>query len=164
MSAEERELEIGDMAPDFCLPDMENESACLADFGGKWVVLYFYPKDDTPGCTMEAVHFTRALDDYAGLNAVIVGVSTDTVESHCRFAEKHDLKVNLLSDVEHEVAEAYGAWRPKKLFGREFLGVVRSTYLIDPEGRIAHIWPRVQVRGHVEEVRQKLEGLQEGGG
>ena len=160
MEGEKGKLKVGDMAPDFCLLDMDNERMCLADFRGKWVVLYFYPKDNTPGCTMEAVYFTRALDKFEELNTVILGVSADSVESHCRFAEKHDLRVNLLSDVQHEALEKYGVWQPKKLFGRELLGAVRSTFLIDPQGRIAHMWPRVKVQGHVEEVKSKIEELQ----
>ncbi len=153
-------LEIGKKAPDFCLPDQNNKEVCLEDFRGKWVILYFYPKDNTSGCTREAIDFTEHLDEINSLNAVVLGVSPDSVKSHVRFREKHGLKVTLLSDPEHEVLETYGAWQLKKMYGREYYGVVRSTFLIDPEGKIAFIWPKVKVKGHVEAVIEKLKELQ----
>lgn len=153
-------LEIGKKAPDFCLPDQNNKEVCLEDFRGKWVILYFYPKDNTSGCTREAIDFTEHLDEINSLNAVVLGVSPDSVKSHVRFREKHGLKVTLLSDPEHEVLETYGAWQLKKMYGREYYGVVRSTFLIDPEGKIALTWPKVKVKGHVEAVIEKLKELQ----
>ncbi len=153
------ELKVGDKAPDFCLPDKDGNEVCLKDFRGKWVVLYFYPKDNTSGCTKEAVEFTEHLDEFASLNAVVFGVSKDSVKSHKNFAEKHGLKVTLLSDPEHKVIEQYGAWKLKKRYGREYYGTQRSTFLIDPDGVIRHIWPNVRVKGHVEAVLEKLKEL-----
>ncbi len=153
------ELKVGDKAPDFCLPDKDGNEVCLKDFRGKWVVLYFYPKDNTSGCTKEAIDFTEHLDEFASLNAVVLGVSKDSVKSHKNFAEKHGLKVTLLSDPEHKVIEQYGAWKLKKRYGREYYGTQRSTFLIDPDGVIRHIWPNVRVKGHVEAVLEKLKEL-----
>jgi peroxiredoxin Q/BCP len=160
MTAQQGDLKIGDLAQDFCLPDKDNKEACLHDFKGTWVVLYFYPRDNTSGCTREAVDFTDALDEFKKLNAVVLGVSADSVESHSKFAAKYQLKVALLSDGGHEVLEKYGVWQLKKLYGREFWGVVRSTFLIDAKGKIAYVWPRVKVKGHVEVVKRRLMELQ----
>ena len=160
MTAHQGELQIGDLAPDFCLPDKDNNEACLRDFKGTWVILYFYPRDNTSGCTREAVDFTGALNEFEKLNAVVLGVSADSVESHAKFAAKYQLKVALLSDGDHEVLEQYGVWQLKNLYGREFWGVVRSTFLIDPAGKIAYVWPRVKVKGHVEAVKRRLLELQ----
>ena len=123
------------------------------------MVLYFYPKDNTSGCTLEARGFTMAAKDFEKEGAVILGLSPDSPESHCRFTDKHGLGITLLSDTEHEVLEAYGAWQKKRMYGREFMGVVRSTFLIDPEGTQAHVWPKVKVAGHVEAVLEKLREL-----
>jgi peroxiredoxin Q/BCP len=150
----------GDLAPEFCLPDKDNRDVCLHDFKGMWVVLYFYPRDNTSGCTREALDFSAVRDELERLNAVILGVSADSVESHRKFVEKHKLKVTLLSDIEHRVLARYGAWQLKKLYGKEFWGTIRSTVLIGPDGMIAHIWPKVQVKGHAEAVKRKLEELQ----
>ncbi|MGC9443568.1 MAG: peroxiredoxin [Candidatus Methanospirareceae archaeon] len=153
-------LKAGDLAPAFCLPDKDNQDVCLHNYKGTWVALYFYPRDNTSGCTREALDFSTARDDLKRLNAVVLGVSADSVERHRNFVAKHNLTVRLLSDTEHKVLARYGAWQLKKLYGREFWGTVRSTALIDPEGVIAHIWPKVQVKGHVEAVKQKLVELQ----
>jgi peroxiredoxin Q/BCP len=153
-------LEIGEKAPEFCLEDPDRGEMCLKDLKGKWVVLYFYPKDNTKGCTMEALEFTAAEDEFTAKNAVIIGVSPDSLKSHTNFRQKHDLSINLLSDTEKEVLEAYGVWQKKKMYGREYMGVVRSTYLIDPEGKIAYVWPKVKVAGHVDNVMEKLSELQ----
>lgn len=152
-------VEIGDKAPQFCLPDKDNRKVCLRDFAGKWVVLYFYPKDNTSGCTMEAVYFTKAKAQFETLNSVILATSADSMESHCKFADKHGLEITLLSDPDHKVLETYGSWQKKKMYGREFWGVVRSTFLIDPKGKIRYVWPKVKVAGHVEEVKDKLAEL-----
>ncbi|MCE5273398.1 thioredoxin-dependent thiol peroxidase [bacterium] len=152
-------VKAGDRAPDFSLPDQAESTARLGDYRGKWVVLYFYPKDDTPGCTTEACEFTSALDDLAALDAVVLGVSPDSPASHGKFAAKHGLKVRLLSDPEHRVLEQYGAWQEKSNYGKKYMGVQRSTFLIDPQGRVAFDWPKVSVKGHVEEVRAKLAEL-----
>ena len=154
------QLKKGVVAPDFCLPDNDNQDVCLHDVTGTWVVLYFYPRDNTSGCTREARDFSAARDDLKRLTTVVLGVSADPVESHRKFVEKHNLTVRLLSDSEHKVLERYGAWQLKKLYGKEFWGTVRSTILIDPDGVIAHIWPKVRVTGHVEAVKHKLEELQ----
>ena len=154
------ELKIGDEAPAFCLPDAEKGRVCLKDHRGKWVVLYFYPKDNTKGCTMEALEFTAAESDFDTRGAVVIGVSPDSPESHTKFIEKHDLGITLLSDTEKEILTGYGVWQKKKMYGREYMGVVRSTYLIDYEGRIAYTWPKVKVAGHANEVMEKLVELQ----
>ncbi len=145
------------IAEDFCLPDYKGEAHCLHDFRGKWVVLYFYPKDNTSGCTKEAKDFTRMKKEFEKLNAVIIGISKDPPKSHARFIEKQELDILLLSDVNHEVIEKYGAWGKKKRYGREYFGTVRSTFLIDPQGRIVRAWENVKVAGHVEEVLAALK-------
>ena len=152
-------VEIGKKAPEFCLPDQDGNEVCLKDFRGKWVVLYFYPKDNTSGCTREAIDFTENLKDFEELDAVVLGVSKDSVKSHKNFMEKHGLKITLLSDPEHKVIEAYGAWKLKKRYGREYFGTERSTFLIDPDGIVRFIWRNVKVKGHVEEVKNKLKEL-----
>ena len=158
--AETSAPKVGEPAPDFCLPNQDDKMVCLRDLQGKWVVLYFYPKDNTSGCTREAVDFTTFLNAFHERNAVVIGISPDSTRSHRNFTSKHGLKVTLLSDPEHKVIESYGAWQLKKMYGREYYGVVRSTFLIDPEGKIAWVWPRVKVKGHVEAVLQKLVELQ----
>jgi peroxiredoxin Q/BCP len=156
-----KELKIGNKAPKFCLPDADENSVCLKNFKGKWIILYFYPKDNTSGCTKEAIGFTEKKEEFENLGAVILGVSPDSSKSHRNFREKKELTITLLSDPEHKVLEAYGAWQLKKMYGREYMGVVRSTYLIDPEGKNAYIWPKVKVKGHVEDVLEKLKELRE---
>lgn len=152
-------LKVGDKAPAFCLPDKDDKEVCLKDFGGRWVVLYFYPKDQTAGCTKEACEFTERLGDFVRMEATVLGVSADSTESHRKFAAKSKLSIELLSDPRHEAIAAYGAWQPKKIFGKEILGTVRSTFLIDPMGNIAYIWPSVNPWGHANEVRKKLAEL-----
>lgn len=153
-------VEVGDMAPDFCLPMAADREFCLKDRDKGWLVLYFYPKDNTSGCTREAVDFTHHLPDFRRLGAEVVGVSRDSPASHEKFVAKHDLGVKLLSDPEHLVTEAYGAWALKKMYGKESFGVIRSTFLIDPEGKIAYIWRRVKVDGHANAVIERLQKLQ----
>ena len=152
-------LNVGDMAPDFSLPDQNEKAVSLSDLKGKWVVLYFYPKDNTSGCTTEACDFTARYEEFSRLDAEILGASPDSAKSHRNFIQKQNLGITLLSDPDHKVLESYGAWQKKSMYGREYMGVVRSTYLIDPEGRLAYIWPKVKVKGHVEEVRNKLGEL-----
>ena len=156
-----KKLDVGDEAPDFCLPNQENKNVCLRDFRSKWVILYFYPKDNTSGCTREALDFTSSLPEIEKLNGVVLGVSPDSVKSHFNFMNKHNLRVTLLSDTEHKVLEAYGVWGLKKRYGREYYGVIRTTYLIDPDGKIAYIWRNVRVKGHAENVVKKLRELQQ---
>ncbi len=149
----------GASAPDLCLPDQDRKETCLKDLRGSWIVLYFYPRDNTPGCTIEAKEFTEVMNEIANMDAEVIGVSPDSVESHCSFIEKHELKIRLLSDLDKVALQAYGAWREKKLYGREFMGVVRSTFLIDPEGKIAKVWPNVKAKGHAEKVLESLKEL-----
>lgn len=143
-------------ASDFCLQNQDNQKVCLGDYKGKWVVLYFYPKDNSKTCTLEAIDFTDKLKQFEDLDAIVMGVSPDSVKSHKNFATKHDLNFILLSDPEHEVLEKYGVWKLKKMYGREYMGVERSTFIIDPEGNILSEWEKVRVKGHVEAVKQKI--------
>ncbi|NOY24094.1 MAG: thioredoxin-dependent thiol peroxidase [Acidobacteria bacterium] len=149
-------LETGEKAPGFLLMNAEEEPVQLEDFSGKWLVLYFYPKDNTPGCTMEALDFTALKESFATAGSVIVGVSPDSCAKHRNFIGKKKLTIELLSDSEHQVLEAYGVWQLKKNYGREYYGVVRTTFLIDPEGKIEKIWPKVRVKGHAEAVLAAL--------
>ena len=155
-----KELQVGDRAPDFTLNNQSEEDVSLSEYAGSWLVLYFYPKDNTSGCTLEAKEFTCLVDDFSDLNAMVIGVSKDSIKSHNNFIEKHDLGIELLSDPEHEVMEKYGVWQMKKLYGREFMGIVRSTFLISPEGEIAHVWYKVKAKGHAEKVFETLKELQ----
>ncbi len=152
--------QIGQLAPDFTTTDQNSQTVSLQDFRARWLVLYFYPKDNTPGCTTEAQDFSDNDDRFNELNAVVVGVSPDSELSHCKFIDKHNLTIRLLSDPEHRLIEAYGAWRLKKFMGKEYMGVVRSTFLIAPDGKIASLWDKVRVKNHVAEVLQELERLQ----
>ena len=151
-------LDVGDPAPDVALATGSGETVRLADLRGKWVVLYFYPKDDTPGCTKEACGFRDTRAAFTRANAVVLGVSRDGPASHQRFAAKYRLPFPLLSDPDAAAAKAYGVYKQKSLYGRLFLGVERTTFLIDPQGRIARIFPKVRVEGHIEEG---LEALRE---
>lgn len=146
-------------AAEFCLPDQNGDMLCLGNLTGKWVVLYFYPKDNSKSCTLEAVNFADNLKGLEEMGAVVVGVSPDSVKSHQNFANKHNLNFSLLSDPEHEVLEKYGVWKLKKMYGREYMGVERSTFIINPEGYIESEWRKVRVKGHVEEVKQSLSRL-----
>ncbi|MBN1140612.1 MAG: peroxiredoxin [Deltaproteobacteria bacterium] len=150
------------MAPAFVLRDQESREVRLEDFQGRWVVLYFYPKDGTSGCTREALDFSMRAGELATLDAVIVGISPDSVKSHANFVVKNGLKLQLLSDPHHEVCERYGVWRMKKMCGRESMGVVRSTFLIDPHGIVKKIWDNVKVDGHGQEVHQALRAMAPG--
>jgi thioredoxin-dependent peroxiredoxin len=149
-------LQIGNHAPDFSLPDSTGSQKTLSALRGKWVVLYFYPKDNTSGCTREAIEFTGEVSSFKKLGATIIGISPDSSQSHAGFIAKHGLHIELLSDPEHTVCSLYGVWQKKKLYGREYFGVVRTTVLIDPEGIVKKIWEKVKVPGHVTEVREHL--------
>jgi len=153
-------LEIGDSVPSFCLPNQDEEEICFRDIKGRWIVLYFYPKDNTPGCTTEACDFTEALPDFTGMEAMILGVSPDSPKKHRNFIEKKELKITLLADEEKELCQSFGIWQLKKFMGREYMGVVRSTFILSPEGKIAYAWSKVRVKNHVEEVKAKLMELQ----
>jgi thioredoxin-dependent peroxiredoxin len=152
-------LEVGKKAPGFTLPDQDGEPVTLSDFKGKAVVLYFYPKDDTPGCTQEACDFRDGYSALKKKGAVVLGVSPDDSKRHGKFAGKFKLPFSLLADTEHAVALAYGAWAEKSMYGRKYMGIVRSTFLIAPDGVVARVWPKVKVKGHVEEVQKALAEL-----
>lgn len=152
-------IEVGQIAPDFVLPSDRDEEIQLSRFRGSPVVLYFYPKDDTPGCTREACSFRDLQQEMKKLGAVVLGVSPDTVESHKKFREKYNLNFPLLADVDHAVAEAYGAWREKVRFGKKSMGIQRSTFLIDSEGVVRKVWKNVQVDGHDAQVLDVLRDL-----
>lgn len=149
----------GDKAPAFSLPTDGNGKVTLSKLKGNIVVLYFYPKDDTSGCTKEAIAFTELYKDFEKIGAVILGVSPDSVAKHDKFKEKHDLTVTLLADEDKKTAEAYGVWVEKKMYGRAYMGVERSTFLIDKKGKIARLWRKVKVPGHAEEVLQAVKEL-----
>jgi len=145
-------LEPGDRAPDFALPDENGDIVRLSDFAGRSLVVYFYPADDTPGCTKEACQFTERFEGFTKAGADIVGISPDPAAKHRRFREKYALKVRLLSDPTHEVMESFGAWGEKTLYGRKSVGVIRSTMLIGPDGHIERAWYHVRADGHAEKV------------
>ncbi len=161
-------ITTGTKAPDFCLENQHGKEVSLKDNKGKWIVLYFYPKDNTSGCTKEACDFTESFKDYEKLNAVIIGVSPDSTESHRRFIAKQNLGIMLLSDPDKNVHKAYGAWGLKKNYGKEYEGVIRSTFIISPDGKIAETWSKVKVRvkrkdgetRHVDIVKERLKELQ----
>lgn len=148
---------VGEPAPDFCLPSSEGRDICLAEFRGKQaVVLYFYPKDDTPGCTVEACSFRDLSRLFTENNAVILGVSPDDVKKHARFIKKYDLTFPLLADTDHALAERYGVWGKKKFMGREFMGILRTTFVIRTDGTINAVFPNVKVEGHAKAVLAAL--------
>jgi thioredoxin-dependent peroxiredoxin len=152
-------LSVGDKAPDFSLPGNGGSTISLKDMKGKAVVLYFYPKDDTSGCTLEAQNFNAAREQFAKANAVIMGVSPDSVASHDKFAKKYNLDLALGSDEGKSMLEAYGVWVEKSMYGRKYMGVERTTVLIDASGQIAQIWNKVKVPGHAEEVLAAAQAL-----
>ena len=153
------DLKVGQKAPPFTLLDDNGQKVSLADFKGKKVVLYFYPKDDTPGCTKEACAFRDGRDDLQDSGAVVLGVSADSVESHKKFSTKYDLNFPLLSDIDKKTVQGYGVWKEKSLYGRKLLGIERTTFVIDEEGKITHIFPKVKVDAHLEDVLGELELL-----
>ena len=150
------DLKPGDPAPDFRLPADSGNSVSLGDYRGRKLVLYFYPRDDTPGCTTEAQAFRDAVDEFDGAGAAILGVSPDTPAKHDRFKAKHGLPFALGSDEDHSAAETYGVWVEKRMYGRVYMGIERSTFLIDEDGRIARIWRKVRVKGHAQAVLDAL--------
>ena len=152
-------LKEGDTAPDFELPADGGTTVRLADYKGRYVVIYFYPNDDTPGCTVEAVDFTAALPEFEAAGVSILGISPNSVESHDRFKSKHGLKVTLASDPDRKVIDAFGAWGEKMNYGRKLMGLIRSTFLIGPDGRVVAAWPKVRAKGHVEKVLAAIKAL-----
>ena len=145
-------LKTGEKAPAFSAPNQDGKQVSLADFSGKKLVLYFYPKDDTPGCTVEAKEFQASMKTFEKAGAVVIGVSPDSQKSHCKFAEKFGLTFTLLCDEDHAVAEKYGLWVEKSMYGKKYMGVQRATFLIDGDGKIAKVWPKVKPEGHAAEV------------
>lgn len=155
----EAKVQLNDLVPDFRLPASGGGEISLSDFRGKKVVLYFYPKNMTPACTQEACDFRDRTGALHALGAAVLGVSTDPVHSHDRFREKQQLAFPLLSDADHRVSELFGVWQLKKLYGREYEGIVRSTFLIDEEGRLIKEWRKVRVKGHADEVVEAVKSL-----
>ncbi|WP_165219378.1 thioredoxin-dependent thiol peroxidase [Affinirhizobium pseudoryzae] len=153
------EIAIGTPAPGFTLPRDGGGTVSLSDFAGKPVVVYFYPKDDTSGCTTEAIDFTSLTDLFAGAGATVIGISPDSVSKHDKFIKKHDLKVVLLADEEQVAANAYGVWKEKSMYGKKYMGIERSTFLIGADGKVAQVWPKVKVAGHAEEVLEAVKAL-----
>ena len=153
-------LEIGMKAPDFSLPDKDGNTVRLSDFQGKKVVLYFYPKDNTPGCTRQACAFAASYEQFKAQDATVIGISKDSVASHLKFAQKYDLPFILLSDPELQAIQAYGVWQEKKLYGKVSMGVVRTTYIIDEQGIIAKVMPKVKPDTNAAEILAYLAGEQ----
>ncbi|MDR2151206.1 MAG: thioredoxin-dependent thiol peroxidase [Helicobacteraceae bacterium] len=152
-------LAVGNLAPNFTLPNQDGAEISLRDLKGKWVVLYFYPKDSTSGCTKEACDFTANLVEFEKLGAFVAGVSPDSVKSHQNFVVKQNLAHTLLSDADKTTLNAYDVWKEKSMYGRKYMGVERTTYLIDPQGKIAFVWQKVSVSGHGAAVLEKLREL-----
>lgn len=154
-----KKLNENDIAPDFCLKNQDEEEICLNDFRGKNVVLYFYPKDNTPGCSLEAMTFTKYKDEFEKNNTTIIGISKDSCESHKKFIKNKNLNITLMSDLDKKIQQIYGVLGLKKFLGREFIGTIRTTFLIDSKGKIRKIWNNVRVKGHVEEVLNEVKNL-----
>ena len=152
-------LSIGDKAPDFTAPTDSDGKVTLSEFKGKPVVLYFYPKDDTPGCTKEACAFRDDYSEYQDMDAIILGVSKDSPSKHDKFKSKYDLPFTLISDEDGAICEAYCTWVEKKMYGRTYMGIQRATFLIDSNGKIAEIWPKVKVKEHNDEVKAAISAL-----
>ncbi|MBN1343057.1 MAG: peroxiredoxin [Phycisphaerae bacterium] len=155
-------INVGRKAPAFALENQDGEKVALKDLLGRWVVLYFYPKDNTSGCTTEACEFTAGIAEFQEMDAAVIGVSPDSAASHRKFIAKHTLKVELLSDPDHQVMTQYGAWGEKTMYGKKVTGVIRSTVVIAPDGKIAWHWPKVKAAGHAEQAREKLVALRGG--
>lgn len=153
------QVAISQPAPDFSLPDQQGQLHNLADYRGRWVVLYFYPKDDTPGCTAEACNMRDHAADFAAHKVVVLGVSADNQASHHKFATKFNLNFPLLSDPDKSVIQAYGVWVEKSMFGKKYLGIDRQTFLIDPQGRIAKVYPKVNPTQHTQQLLQDIQHL-----
>jgi len=154
-----KEIKVGGKAPAFSMPIAGGGKTALKDLKGKNVVLYFYPKDMTPGCTTEAIDFSAQSKAFDKANTVVIGVSKDSLERHEKFRDKHDLSVILASDENSEICEKYGVWQEKSMYGKKFMGIVRSTFLIDGQGVVQRIWPKVKVKGHVDEVLEAAKAL-----
>jgi peroxiredoxin Q/BCP len=149
-------LEVDDSAPDFAIPNQNGEIINLKNFEDEWSVIYFYPRDDTPGCTVEAKEFTDLNKQFVKLGCHIIGVSPDNEAKHCKFIDKYNLKIDLLADTEKTMLSDYGVWQEKSMYGKTYMGVVRTTYLINPDGNISEAWPKVKAKGHAEAVLNRL--------
>jgi peroxiredoxin Q/BCP len=154
------QLQVGDVAPDIECDVYPEGRLKLSDYRGEWVIVYFYPKDSTPGCTTESCEFRDALPDFSAAHAKIVGVSRDSLKSHANFTTKQSLNFPLIADTDEALCKAFDVWRLKKNYGKEYMGIERSTFIIDPEGKVAHEWRKVRVKGHVATVLETLKGLQ----
>ena len=152
-------LEVGNSAPGFSVINQNGKTIGLDDLSGKWSVIYFYPRDDTPGCTVEAKEFTELNNKFKENGASIYGVSPDNEAKHCKFIDKYDLKIDLLADTEKTMLSDYGVWQEKKMYGKTYMGVVRTTYLIDPNGLVAEVWTKVKARGHAKAVFERLKEI-----
>ena len=152
-------LEIGKSVPQFSLPDQNGKVHNINDYKGQWVIVYFYPKDLTPGCTAEACNFQESLPDFNSIDAIVLGVSKDSVDKHKKFADKYNLQFSLLSDENSDVCEQFGVWQKKSLYGKEYIGIVRSTFLVNPEGKIVKVYPKVNVKEHHTEILNDLKEL-----
>jgi peroxiredoxin Q/BCP len=153
------EIDVGQEAPDFELPKSQGESLKLSSLRGQPVVLYFYPKDDTSGCTAEAIDFSRLRPEFDKAGAAVIGISPDSIKSHDRFKAKHNLALDLAADEEKQVVQAWGVWGEKSMYGRKYMGVERTTFLIGPDGKVARVWRKVKVPGHADEVLQAVREL-----
>jgi peroxiredoxin Q/BCP len=152
-------LEIGKSIPQFSLPDQDGKIHNIKDYKGKWVIIYFYPKDLTPGCTTEACNFQEALPDFNSIDAVIFGISKDSVKQHKKFANKYNLQFSLLSDENSDVCEQFGVWQKKSMYGKEYMGIARSTFIVNPAGKIVKVYPKVNVKEHHSEILNDLKEL-----
>ena len=152
-------LTVGSPAPTFTLPDQDGTKHTLGQYKGQWVLIYFYPRDNTPGCTKEACMIRDYWSEFGNLNATVLGVSKDSQKSHTNFREKHSLPFTLLSDPESDMIATYGAWQKKKMMGREYMGIVRMSYLIDPDGNVAKVYPKVKPADHAKEVLDDIKEL-----
>ena len=151
-----KELAVGDKAPSFKLPNQNGNIVKLSDFSDTCLLVYFYPRDDTPGCTVQAKDFTELKNDFEKNETVILGISPDNETKHCKFIDKHRLKIDLLADCEKSMLSDYGVWQEKSMYGKTYMGVVRTTYLIDPDGNIAEAWTKVKAKGHADAVLKRL--------
>ena len=158
---EKQELSIGEIVPEFTLLSDRNEKISISDFKDKNIIIYFYPKDDTSGCTMEAKDFSCAMDDFNKFDTVIIGISKDGVESHKKFKNKHELKHMLLADTDLEVSNKFFCWVEKSMYGRKYMGIARRTFLVNKKGVIQKVWPKVKVKGHVEEVLTAIKNMED---
>ena len=152
-------LEIGKSIPQFSLPDQDRKIHNIKDYKGKWVIIYFYPKDLTPGCTTEACNFQEALPDFNSIDAVIFGISKDSVKQHKKFANKYNLQFSLLSDENSDVCEQFGVWQKKSMYGKEYMGIARSTFIVNPDGKIVKFYPKVNAKEHHSEILNDLKEL-----